>query len=270
MAESKHGFSFPHRHNYYMLMLATAGSGRQLIDFETYDVTPGQLYLMSPGMIHAWEENNALKGFDLFFTADFFTQRYNINKLYEFPFFSLPQRQQPMVELNEKEHRQINELFEQMLEAYESGLQDGLMSMLRSYLNIILVRAQRIYTKGQPLQREDSPSRNLIQQFELLIEQHHREYRLVKDYGKLLHITPNHLNAVCREKTGRSAGDLIRNRIMLEAKRMLAHDRRTVGEIGSSLNFNDTAYFCRFFKKYEGATPEQFRRQLLQPRTAPK
>ncbi|TXB64130.1 helix-turn-helix domain-containing protein [Phaeodactylibacter luteus] len=258
-----HGFAFPHRHNYYMLLLVTKGQGRQLIDFESYEVRPQRFFLMSPGMIHAWEEDQGLKGYVLFFTADFFTQRYNLNKLFDFPFFS-SSYEQPYVDLCPDQHAPMVALFEQMLGVYEAS-RPGMLSMLRSYLNILLIRAQQAYPEKYAGQQEAAP-RNLLQQFEQLVDRHYHEKRMVKDYAQLLHVTPNYLNAICREKTGQSAGQLIRYRVMLEAKRMLAHESKTVGEIGHDLNFKDTAYFCRFFKKYESATPEQFRKSLFDGR----
>src|SRR5690606_22830534 len=82
----------------------------------------------------------------------------------------------------------------------------------------------------------------------------------VKDYAARLCITPNYLNAVCTKVTGKSAGEHIRERIMLEAKRLLLHSDNTVSEIAGELNFDDNPYFCRFFKKYAQITPEQFRK----------
>lgn len=261
MAETD-GFAYPHRHNYYMLLLATSGNGSQLIDFKAYDVKPGRLFLMSPGMIHAWERDEGLKGYVLFFTADFFTQRYNMNKLYEFPFYS-SSYEHPFVDLDEPNAEACCTLLEQMLEVYREN-KTGMMSMLRSYVNVILCRAQQVYEDRFQANPSEAPQlRDIIQRFEQLIDQHYSETRLVKDYAKLLHLTPNYLNAVAKEKTGQSAGHLIRHRVMLEAKRMLAHENRTVGEISDALNFKDAAYFCRFFKKYEATTPERFRKQLF-------
>ena len=80
----------------------------------------------------------------------------------------------------------------------------------------------------------------------------------------MLHITPNHLNAVCTKVYGHSAGEHIRNRVMVEAKRLLVNmPGVTVAEIAYQLNFDDNAYFSRFFKKYAGETPEKFRKRRL-------
>jgi AraC-like DNA-binding protein len=76
-----------------------------------------------------------------------------------------------------------------------------------------------------------------------------------------LYITPNHLNALCNDVLSISAGDVIRNRVILEAKRLLINRDMTVLEIANYLHFSDNSYFTKFFKKKEGITPEEFRKK---------
>jgi AraC family transcriptional activator of pobA len=59
---------------------------------------------------------------------------------------------------------------------------------------------------------------------------------------------------------GIPAGEVIRNRIALEAKRLLINNDLTVQEIAGQLNFADNSYFTKFFKKQVGITPEEFRK----------
>jgi AraC-like DNA-binding protein len=62
---------------------------------------------------------------------------------------------------------------------------------------------------------------------------------------------------------GISAGEVIRNRVLLEAKRLLINLDLNIAEIGYRLNFNDNSYFTKFFKKYTGQLPEEFRKTTL-------
>ena len=81
-----------------------------------------------------------------------------------------------------------------------------------------------------------------------------------KQYAALLYITPNHLNALCNDFLGVSAGVLIRERVILEAKRLLINLDLLISEVAAKLNFDDQSYFIKFFKKHEGLTPEKFRK----------
>jgi AraC-like DNA-binding protein len=97
--------------------------------------------------------------------------------------------------------------------------------------------------------------------FRKLIDQHYKALRRPGEYAALLYITPGHLNALCQDLLGHSAGEVIRERVLLEAKRLLTNAGMTSTEIAYELNFQDNSYFNRFFKKYVGATPEEFRRR---------
>ena len=101
----------------------------------------------------------------------------------------------------------------------------------------------------------------LLNNFQELIDQNFKNKKLPKEYAELLYITPNHLNALCKDILGNSAGELIRSRVVLEAKRLLVNKEISVTEIAYLLNFQDASYFVKFFKKYTEFTPEQFRKQ---------
>lgn len=100
----------------------------------------------------------------------------------------------------------------------------------------------------------------VLRNFEKLIEQNFTTKRLPKEYAELLFVTPNHLNALCNQIVGKSAGDIIRNRVLLEAKRLLVNSNQNISEIAWQLKFEDNFYFANFLKKYEGVTPDEFRK----------
>jgi AraC-like DNA-binding protein len=99
--------------------------------------------------------------------------------------------------------------------------------------------------------------------FRQLIETNYREKKLTKEYAAMLYVTPNHLNALSKDVTGLSAGELIRDRILLEAKRLLINAQINISQIAAELGFIDNSYFTKFFKKYVGFTPEIFRKQII-------
>lgn len=251
-----------HRHNYYMILLATEGSGVQLIDFKDFTVEPGMVFLMYPGQVHAWRESRNLRGYLIFFTPEFFTLRYNTNSLLEFPFFNSNARE-PFVRMKDRNSMdRLVTIFNLMYEEYLQNDEDSTKA-LRSYLNIVLVECKRYYEEQYATdQYKDKNAAMTLRQFKQLVDTHFKNKHLVRDYADLLLITPNYLNSICKRNLGQSAGEIIRERIVLEAKRLLLHDHRTVTEIGLELNFEDNSYFCRFFKKYAGLSPEKFRKKF--------
>lgn len=253
---------FPHRHSFYQIVLFTQGSGRHSIDFKWYDVTPGQVYYMAPGQIHTWEFDGETDGYLVNFNASFFTSIcHNPHFLNEFPLFGSFDNE-PVNLLTNSTLADTLFCLEQMVQEFEQG-GEYTMDMLRGMLIGVLVRLSR----AQPdVYRNGMTKRNLeqLRQFEQLIEQHFHQKRLPKDYAEMMYISPNHLNALTNSVMGKSAGELIRDRVLLEAKRMLTNSDLMIGQIAETLHFEDNAYFTRFFKKYSGATPEGFRAGYLQ------
>lgn len=246
----------PHRHEFYTLMMATEGQGSHDIDFTTYEIRPYRQFFISPGQIHAWREIDNIKGYIIFFTEDFFSLRYNNNVLAEFPFFNSLQNE-PFIQLSEQNIPYVHKLTEILYCEFLGQLQYA-DTVLRSYLNILLCELTREYLPPGH-NRVSSQGHILVRNFEHLINANFRTQKHPREYAERLFITPNYLNEVCKQVTGKSAGALIRKRIVIEAQRLLVHTTKTVSEVAYDLNFDDASYFCRFFKKETQKSPETFR-----------
>ncbi|MBL7782144.1 MAG: helix-turn-helix domain-containing protein [Saprospiraceae bacterium] len=252
---------FPHRHDFFQIVLFSKGGGAHSIDFRRYEVKPRQVYYMAPGQIHTWEFDEETDGYIVNFNESFFTSIcHNPHFVRDFPLFNTITGGSVNT-LDAVCCMEVEQTFEQMLREFETG-REFVMDILRGMLITILVRLSR--TMPDTLQENISKHHLvLMRQFEKLIEQHFREKRLPKEYAELMFITPNHLNALVNNVIGKSAGELIRERILLEAKRQLVNSDLMIGQIAESLHFEDNAYFTRFFKKYLGVTPEGFRSSYM-------
>lgn len=246
---------FPHRHNFYHFLLFTKGGGKHSIDFESYEVVPWQIYFMSPGQIHTWSFEGAIEGFVVNFDSDFFkTFLLRPDHIHQFSFFSGLVRDSVFV-VKEELREAIIDVFSRL----QQNVQDlAFVRVALLYLFHLLEGSRdHVQTFGQNIYNN-----TLLRNFLHLIELNYKKLRLPKEYAALLYITPNHLNALCKETLGVSAGEMIRGRILLEAKRLLVIRDYSVAEIAYALNFSDNSYFTKFFKKGEGVTPEEFRKQI--------
>jgi AraC-like DNA-binding protein len=95
------------------------------------------------------------------------------------------------------------------------------------------------------------------------VEQHYRGRKQVRDYAELLGVTPNHLVETVRRTLGKTPGQLLSARLLLEAKRLLVYTPQTVAEIGYALNFTSPAQFGRWFQNLEGCPPGHFRQTFV-------
>jgi AraC family transcriptional activator of pobA len=92
-----------------------------------------------------------------------------------------------------------------------------------------------------------------------LVEEQFRKERLLSFYADKLAMTPDRLNDHVKRATGVTAGHLIRQRLLTEAKRQLVFTTQPIQDIAEELSFSDPSHFARFFRKQAGTTPHEFR-----------
>lgn len=251
-----------HKHTFYHLVYFTEGDGEQVIDFEQFPVKKGVIYFMRPGQVHNWHFKGAIDGYVVNFYDRFFEHLHlPVAWLKQFPFFAASAGAQ-VITLRKAVQEKLNGLFEQLLneQTHAAGMHSEMQAVL---LLQIFITVAREVPAAAVVQGNENYNSTILLNFQELIEKHFREWRLPKQYAAQLYITPNHLNALCKDLTGLPAGELIRNRIILEAKRLLVNIDLSVANIAVSLQFADSSYFVKFFKKYSGSTPEAFRKKLL-------
>ena len=251
---------FPHRHSFYHLAFFTSGGGSHTIDFERFPVKAGQLYFMVPGQVHSWFFEGDIEGYVMNVSAGFFTAFLQDPAYVErFPFFSGVSAE-GVVQLPKAAIPTVTALFESMLKEM-AGTQAYSLDMLRLLVLEMFIQVSRGSRQG--LAKQEPPHNYvLLRNFRKLVDQHYMQLRLPKEYAALLYVTPNYLNAFCRHMLGKSAGEIIRDRILLEAKRLLINADMSIAAIAYQLNFADNSYFTKFFKKYAGVTPEEFRKNI--------
>lgn len=251
------GVSQPHAHDFYLLLYVTQGHGTHTIDLVSYELGPGCLFFMTPGQVHHWQLSADTQGYVVLFEADFYLFRYPGSRLYEYPFFQPTYR--PLLHLLPTE-AELRPLFERMWQEHQAPApqQD---EVFRSYLHIALELAARHYPPApSPAAAGEAPhAQQLLRGFGSLINQHFRSQRTVQLYADWLHVSPNHLNALCRRHLGKTASTLIQERVLLEARRLLRHTPATVAQVADALGFEDASYFSRYFRTHTGHTPEAFR-----------
>ncbi|MGC4102527.1 helix-turn-helix domain-containing protein [Ferruginibacter sp.] len=252
---------FPHKHSFYHLVYFSKGSGSHAVDFVRFQVVAGQLYFMVPGQVHTWNFKNAPDGFIINFSEKFIQELVAAARyLDRFHFFSGVAAEQ-VIHIPRAGQKDIVQLFEGILaEAAAAKRFSG--DMIRALMIQLFISVDRYSVKQDSLHNNNYNS-VVFKNFKQLVDIHYREKKLTKDYAALLYITPNHLNALTKDITGHPAGELIRDRILLEAKRMLINSEITIAAIADTLDFADNSYFSRFFKKYTGITPEVFRKQNI-------
>lgn len=134
--------------------------------------------------------------------------------------------------------------------------------LVESLVGLILLQLARSVLHETPERpREAGRAGEHFANFCQMIEDNFTRQQPVAWYARRLGITAAHLNALCRQTVGKSALELIHERMVLEAKRNLVYTSMTVSVVADTIGFADPAYFTRFFKRMVGVSPKDFRKQ---------
>lgn len=251
----------PHRHDFYAAVLFTEGNGVHEIDFQKYEVSEGSLFFLSPGQIHSWELSADIEGYIFFCSQEFYEMHYVNQKLRNFPFFgsvSFPRK----LQLNALELKENIHLFQELGKEHLSKniMKNGLILSLMSQ---IFINATRLFSRDFDTLASTAGLSYFkhYQDFENLVEQHFTEHKSIAYYADLLGISSKHLNRIVQTVVQKTATEVITERVVLEAKRMLIYLDESLVEIAFRLGYEEYSYFVRVFRKSSGMTPTQFMRK---------
>lgn len=228
---------FPHRHDFWQVILITDGAGIHQIDFETFKVRPRQVFIIKPGQVHRWQMKKNIKGLIVEFTRT----------------SQLISSSDELV-MNPLEFRELQMISEVMHQEFTKKLKDHDTS-LRSLLTAFLIHLERF--SGT----KEEASSSIIDGFRNLVEKHFKTEHRVEFYAKKLNVTPKALTMQVTRAIGKSPRAMIQERFMMEARRHLAFTSMSISEIGYELGFEDANYFTRFFRLHEKMTPAAFRKK---------
>ncbi len=138
------------------------------------------------------------------------------------------------------------------------------IEMLQMMLKRLLILSTRLY-KAQKMAgtASESTQMDLIREYNFLVEQHFKTKHTVAEYAKMLHKSPKTISNLFSRFGAKTPLQLIQERKMLEARRLLHYADMPVKEIAYELGYEDLQTFSRFFKAQEGVSPSEFREGIL-------
>jgi AraC family transcriptional activator of pobA len=257
----KHKFiQKPHKHDFYILLLVTAGSGTHNIDFQEYSVSPGSVFFLHPGQVHSWQLSEDSEGHIVFFSTEFYSFGFPAKNLSGFPFL-VSSRLPSKLELMAAACSEIDFYFSEIGKETEANGHSK-KELVRSYTEILLVKLDRIYRAAYEIDQNIPSAEDRFKQLEAAIETHFRTNRHASFYAEQLSLSLKQLNRLTKSAVGKTISELLTDRVILESQRLLTYSDDSVSEIAAQLGFDDPSYFTRLFRKKISATPEQFRKSV--------
>jgi AraC family transcriptional activator of pobA len=256
----------PHRHrNLFQIMLMEQGGGTLDLEAESINFEAPAVIVLAPTVAHGFRfKPKITEGYVINFTEDVTAT------LGEQANVALARLKhiagQPLMPVARPEIARLTALCRELLEEEFLG-REGFEVAMRAMLALIGVEVARLAaSRALSGTITLAPADATVEELRRLIEEHFRSERQIGFYAGKLAMTADRLNDHVKRATGVTAGHLLRQRLLTEAKRQLVFTDLTIGEVAYDLAFADPSHFARFFKKQTGSTPQAFREASLRAR----
>lgn len=252
-----------HTHDFYFIAWIEQGNFEYYVDVQNFNIEGKALLLLSPGEFHNFKSVQNIHGISIDFTENFFRympkewssyiKHYIIKRL---PYLKIKSEDSEF-----RIKRQINQIKE-LLEKQHGDLSKkiGAYSLL-AVLLCEIVETQEFREINPSFEESSIVSKGTYLLFMEKLEEFYKRHHSVQFYAEELQVSVSTLANLCKKNAGLRPLEIINNRILLEAQRLLLFTQMRGSEIATTLGFNEQAHFVNFFKRLTGATPTVYRTQ---------
>ncbi len=168
----------------------------------------------------------------------------------------------PLISIPEEQRRKFYTLYEVFKDEFRTPdqIQGDMLQML---LKRLIIMCTRLAKDQRIVKQLNNDQIDTIRKFNVLVDTHFRTKRKVSDYAELLFKSPKTLSNLFAIYNQRSPQQIIQERLVLEAKRLMHYTDKQYQEIAYELGFNDAAHFSRFFKKMTSHSPRAYKERTL-------
>ena len=250
-----------HNHNRFQIIWVIKSAGSCAITRESWDIDNNSIFCIRPGQMPRFRYKEDTEGFVISFTETFL----NVGEL-EFDLtcqnnlFQLFSRTNG-IKIDNEMIAEMREIVIKMMKE-NSSMYLFKTEIIKRYLKIFLIYLTRHFNTDLRLVTQ-SRNMEIVQRFKQLLERNFKEKKMVTDYASEICVTPNYLNEIIKKMTGYSAGHQIRQRVVLEAKRMALYSDVSMKEIAYELGFLDPCHFSKFFKGFTGVNFSDFKKEKM-------
>ncbi|MEH0154184.1 helix-turn-helix domain-containing protein [Limibacter armeniacum] len=168
-------------------------------------------------------------------------------------------QQNSFLQLDVQEQKKFEALLTVFIDEYQTA--DNIQGeMLRMLLKRLIIKITRLLKQQKAVTLKEQEI-DVIREFNLLVENHYKEFHQVQDYANMLNRSPKTISNLFVSFSHQTPLQVIQERIILEAKRLLLYTDKTTKEIAFELGFSEVSHFSRFFKKQVSVSPSTFREE---------
>lgn len=242
----------PHSHNYYCLSFLYEGQMPHFADLGNTMISSPALLILNIDQVHIHTElAEDCKVITMAFSSEFiYRQNRNLANYIETVF------SQPSLQLSTDELYELDRYIKLICLEHNKG-ENKNIEIIKCLLNVILIQCANLSEKAKKISYNKN---DLFINFKDCLNKFYRNNHQVKFYADQLNITTSVLNEIVKKASHKTPKQMIDERLLIEAKRLLYWSDITVREVAWELGFETDGYFIRFFKKHAGITPRDFQK----------
>lgn len=260
--QSKAIVTVPHRAEFYHIIWFQTGTPTHLVDFNHIKIEPNSILFLNQNVIHSFDGKMEFSGKAIIFTERFFYQSISdfnylknsilFNDLFGISLIDTTPNTQlfgDLLKLMQIEYQQSKSQFQALI--------------LKNYLhNFLLLAEQKKYNQNF-VKIKPSADFDQVLSFREVLDKYFKVEKQVSFYTRQLNITEKRLNLALKNVLGKTAKELVNNRVLLETKRLLTTSHLNIKEIAYEIGFDEPGNFIKYFKKYTSETPTEFREKRI-------
>ena len=260
---SKDHLIVPHRTNFYHIFLFEDCQPTHFVDFDPIKIEPYTLLFIDKDRVHQFDQLLNYEGRILIFTDDFFCTSESDTRFLRSSILFNDLAGKLTIKLNKTDFEKFIHICESITDELSLPTDNSKHILLKNLLYNFLLLSERETRKQGYTELKKGADLDYTLLFRDLLENNFTKLKSVNDYSKIICITEKRLGQATAKVWGKSPKEIITDRILLEAKRLLVHTNLSIKELGQELGFEDPAYFVRYFKKNTETTPVEFRATYL-------
>jgi len=246
-----------YKNKFYAVLYFESAEGSVIIDDQEFNLRPRMFFFINYNQVYSFKDQSRNEGEVLLFTKSFYNHVYTGNKMIKSD--TALHNVSPFISLRSEDLSDINRTFRELRSEYQSN-RHSKKEVLCLLLKVFVLKYIRNSSKKDLIDRSVDHKKRLVDRFNDLVNQNYKELKTTSKYAEKLNINPSYLNTLVKEILDITAGQVIKNRIILEAERLLLHTSLSIIEISYELGFTDNSHFGKYFKSIKGISPNNFRK----------
>ncbi|MGF1698808.1 AraC family transcriptional regulator [Photobacterium makurazakiensis] len=243
--------SRPHRLNFSALVYITEGEGLHFVEHKMHLLRAGTLLVLGKNQIHAFAKQRTVDGYVLSFDCSFLSSS-NTD-----PYFDLMLAAMGQINCVSNVSENIGLLFSALVCEFQSAseFQD---EVIRNLLRSIILKAV-VPTYQEQYHHAQRVGNSEYYRLKKYIDEHFQDRPTVADISLALGKSSKQLDKLARDHACQSVKELVDERVLVEAKRLLAFSQYSISDVANHLGFNEATNMAKFFKRQTDINPKDFR-----------